>query len=197
MSFLEKNKLLIYAGIGVVVVVVVVAILMKKKESYVYNPPSGTSTGTATNSLTLVSDTNGNLSTVSTVPIGTIVAWYGSTSTIPTGWVLCDGTNGTPNMVGSFPIGANGDFNTGTSASLPLGAIQNPSLSVSAQLQMNLQQWMQDGTIIPDGQAWNGKSEWKTMTRNVYSPGSGGGPAVMTGTFPYSYIAINWIMKVS
>ena len=38
------------------------------------------------------------------VPKGTIVMWYGSE--IPDGWVLCDGDNGTPNLVGRFPLGA-------------------------------------------------------------------------------------------
>ena len=30
------------------------------------------------------------------VPTGFIGMWSGSASTIPTGWALCDGTNGTP-----------------------------------------------------------------------------------------------------
>ncbi len=38
------------------------------------------------------------------VPKGTIVMWYGET--IPDGWLLCDGTNGTPNLIGRFPLGA-------------------------------------------------------------------------------------------
>lgn len=37
------------------------------------------------------------------VPSGTIVMWNGTT--IPTGWVLCDGTNGTPDLRGMFIVG--------------------------------------------------------------------------------------------
>ena len=40
------------------------------------------------------------------VPRGTIVMWFGSTSNIPSGWADCNGTGGTPNMVGMFPRGA-------------------------------------------------------------------------------------------
>ena len=47
-----------------------------------------------------------------TVPIGTIVMWYGSTKDIPYGWEICDGTasvhNPTilkPDLMGRFPIG--------------------------------------------------------------------------------------------
>ena len=38
--------------------------------------------------------------------IGTIVLWNG---TVPEGWQICDGTNGTPNMVGAYAVGAYGD----------------------------------------------------------------------------------------
>lgn len=37
-------------------------------------------------------------------PAGTVMAYYGST--IPSGWVLCDGTNGTPDLRGYFIRGA-------------------------------------------------------------------------------------------
>jgi len=40
----------------------------------------------------------------SIVPKGTIVMWSGST--LPNGWLLCDGTNGTPNLVNNFVMGA-------------------------------------------------------------------------------------------
>lgn len=39
--------------------------------------------------------------------VGQICAYYGLTTDIPTGWVLCDGRNGTPNLVGRFPLGWN------------------------------------------------------------------------------------------
>ena len=39
------------------------------------------------------------------VPLGTIVMWSGKANTIPDGWQICDGNNGTPNLVGRFVIG--------------------------------------------------------------------------------------------
>lgn len=33
---------------------------------------------------------------------GMIIMWHGSTDTIPEGWYLCDGKNGTPNLIGKF-----------------------------------------------------------------------------------------------
>lgn len=40
------------------------------------------------------------------VPVGGIIMWSGSVGSIPTGWRLCDGTNGTPNLRDRFIVGA-------------------------------------------------------------------------------------------
>jgi hypothetical protein len=33
---------------------------------------------------------------------GMIVMWSGTAETIPEGWAICDGTNGTPNLIDKF-----------------------------------------------------------------------------------------------
>jgi len=43
---------------------------------------------------------------VYSVPSGGIIMWSGSIGSIPTGWYLCDGTNGTPNLRDRFVVGA-------------------------------------------------------------------------------------------
>jgi len=43
------------------------------------------------------------------IPSGTIVIWSGSISSIPDGWVLCDGNNGTPDLTGRFVVHADAD----------------------------------------------------------------------------------------
>ena len=51
------------------------------------------------------------------VPIGAITLWMGTTA--PSGWAICNGTNGTPDMRGLLPIGQNGSYalnSTGGSA---------------------------------------------------------------------------------
>lgn len=40
------------------------------------------------------------------VPSGAILLWSGSVASIPTGFVICDGTNNTPDLRNSFVIGA-------------------------------------------------------------------------------------------
>lgn len=39
------------------------------------------------------------------VPIGIIVAWNGPIEEIPDGWYLCNGENGTPNLIDRFIMG--------------------------------------------------------------------------------------------
>lgn len=47
------------------------------------------------------------------IPDGGIIMWSGAIADIPTGWALCDGLNGTPNLVSSFIIGAGGNYAPG------------------------------------------------------------------------------------
>lgn len=46
-------------------------------------------------------------------PSGGIVMWSGSIASIPTGWALCNGTNGTPNLVDRFIVGAGSSYGVG------------------------------------------------------------------------------------
>lgn len=43
------------------------------------------------------------------IPSGLIAMWHGSIATIPDGWVLCNGDNGTPDLRDRFVIGATSD----------------------------------------------------------------------------------------
>lgn len=55
----------------------------------------------------LASAGTGNSPTwVSSIPSGVIVMWSGSIASIPSGWYLCNGSNGTPDLRNKFVIGA-------------------------------------------------------------------------------------------
>ena len=47
------------------------------------------------------------------VPTGAIMMWSGASTAIPTGWVLCDGTNNTPDLRNRFVIGAGSTYAVG------------------------------------------------------------------------------------
>jgi len=47
------------------------------------------------------------------MPSGGIIMWSGSTTNIPTGWTLCDGTDGAPDLRDRFIAGAGGQYASG------------------------------------------------------------------------------------
>jgi len=44
---------------------------------------------------------------------GVICLWYGAIVNIPTGWVLCNGANGTPDLRNRFIVGSGNSYNPG------------------------------------------------------------------------------------
>jgi hypothetical protein len=44
------------------------------------------------------------------IPSGAIVMWSGSIASIPSGWYLCNGSNGTPNLQDQFVVGAGSTY---------------------------------------------------------------------------------------
>ena len=43
-------------------------------------------------------------------PIGGIILWSGSVASIPSGWALCNGSNGTPDLRNRFVVGAGSTY---------------------------------------------------------------------------------------
>ena len=67
-----------------------------------------------------------NITTSKTVrdpfPVGGIIMWSGSIATIPSGWFLCNGSNGTPDLRDRFIIGASQD-NSGVASTNVTGSL--------------------------------------------------------------------------
>lgn len=47
------------------------------------------------------------------LPAGSIIMWSGAAATVPGGWQLCDGSNGTPDLRNRFVVGAGANYNVG------------------------------------------------------------------------------------
>lgn len=83
------------------------------------NIASPTFTGAPKAPTAVVTTANTQIATTafvhSVLPTGIILMWSGSAATIPTGWALCNGSNGTPNLTDRFIIGAGATYTPGSS----------------------------------------------------------------------------------
>ena len=110
----------------------------------------------------------------SVLPRGTIVMWGGSVASIPTGWQLCDSSNGTPNLQGQFIVGAsattgiwNTPGNVGGSTSVTLTTENLPSHTHLATLSGATDQGgAHNHTVIDPGHAHAMSPGYQTGTNS-------------------------------
>jgi len=130
------------------------------------------------------------------VPTGLISMWSGAVSAVPSGWVICDGSNSTPNLTDKFVIHASADSgatydvgDTGGSTSTGshvLTVAETPAHTHSYQ-RADI-----TGVQGPGGavSVWSGSA---IPSRDTSSSGSGGGHT-HTASLP-PYYALAYIMK--
>jgi microcystin-dependent protein len=155
----------------------------------------------------------GNLGGKDEFPIGGIIMW--SSSTIPDGWAVCNGSNGTPDLRDRFVAGAGNSYAvgaTGGSNSVTLTTAQLPSHAHSRSLSVNssgshghsaytaVARGPYSETFM-DGFAWgpsgtstssNSFTHSHTLTGDTGSSGSGG---AHENRPPYR--GLNYIMRLS
>lgn len=127
-----------------------------------------------------VTATATQINTASThyVPTGGIIMWSGSVLAIPTGWALCDGTDGTPNLqdrfvvgVGvnsTYDIGDTGGANTATLSEANMPAHTHSSGTLSGTTN-------ETGAHIHEmtGGVGSGRSDFFGGSENDYGAGKG------------------------
>lgn len=60
------------------------------------------------------------------MPVGSIIMFNGKAEEIPSGWAICDGTNGTPNLIDRFVLASTYAGGTGGQAQITLTVSQLP-----------------------------------------------------------------------
>lgn len=98
---------------------------------------------------TSITNTNNNLA--SAVPTGMVMMWSGASSAIPSGYVLCDGSNSTPDLRDRFVVGAGNSYavgNTGGASTVQLSLAEMPQHSHSYTDLYVLQQALSPGIDI-------------------------------------------------
>jgi hypothetical protein len=153
----------------------------------------------------LLGDTFGSKAS-GTIPIGGIIMWSGSVASVPTGWSICNGENGTPNLVDRFIVGAGSGYAvaaTGGSAdatlvshshtgSTDIGGVHNHTFSAILQV---------GGNFVLDGgnDAVFNPSTGTTSNHNghqhTFTTSTEGSSATNANLPPY--YALAFIMRVS
>ncbi len=147
-----------------------------------------TSTGFA---LISSADGNSNYNYTSLVPAGTIMAYNGSTA--PNGWVLCDGTNGTPNLKGRFILGAGSNTSLTTRTLGQTGGAETVTLTVD---QIPAHNHRFAGANAPKERDLNGSGGSKTFASeaNIEADTNNTGGGKSHENMPPFYV-LTYIMK--
>ena len=115
--------------------------------------------------ITLASDTANAFVT------GMIVPFYGALGNIPTGWHLCDGTNGTPDLRNNFVVGAGSSYTLGQAVTIsPAGSTSAVSAGTPTITPFSLTTAQLPAHAHPFDYFTNGSS-----SNYFFDPGSGPG----------------------
>ena len=124
-----------------------------------------------------------NLPTPTAFVSGMIILWSGATNAIPSGWVICDGNNSTPDLRDRFVVGAGNNYSVGAT-----GGATTDSISVSVSI---------SGTTgSPSATDMAGFPNAKNLATGSHThsfSGSGSGSATVDTLPPY--YALAYIMK--
>ena len=124
--------------------------------------------------------TGGGGSGGASVPSGSILMWSGTIATIPTGFQICDGTNGTPDLRDKFVVGARQDSAGLAKTNIGGSLVQTGGHVVQAT-----------GTTFAVTAGTGGTSAWSSAHTGL--PLSGGFP--VTDYLP-PFFALAYIMKL-
>ena len=120
------------------------------------------------------------------VPSGIISMWSGLVGAIPSGWVICDGTNSTPNLTGKFIKAATTAGGTGGSATTGAHTLSTSEMPSHSH---TLNQYVTGDTNHTGGGNRN------LLLGGTWTTSSTGGGGSHTHTSEPEYFALIYIMK--
>jgi len=142
----------------------------------------------------------------STLPTGMILLWSGSIGSIPTGYYLCDGNNGTPDLRDRFLVGAGNTYSvnqTGGSADAIVVSHTHTATSTSTVTDPGHNHTAQGTTAPPFASGGNAAFSSATVTTSTATTGITVATATTNATSGTSgtganlppYYALAYIMK--
>jgi len=138
-----------------------------------YSLITDNSAAVAANTVNIAANTAA-IAAIASVPSGVILMWSGLLSAIPSGWVLCDGTGGTPNLIAKFIRGVATDAtNPGTT-----GGADTVTLSAA---ESGLVSHSHSSSVSDGGHTHTGN------TRGTTNSGNGASQAAISSGPSYSF----------
>ena len=126
------------------------------------------------------------------IPSGIIVMWHGSIASIPSGWVLCNGSNGTPDLRNQFIVGANADVSGNAESTISGSAAQSGGSTTITQA--NIPNY--NITVPTTTSSWNSSPDGSQFPGGV---GSNTAATINSGgsgtAYVQPYYALAFIMK--
>jgi hypothetical protein len=95
--------------------------------------------------VTVYYETEASTGSGGAIPSGVIMLWSGASNAIPTGYVLCDGNNSTPDLRDKFVVGASDISGTGSWPSVGVGSTGG---SANATLPTHTHYTVRDTTVV-------------------------------------------------
>ena len=72
--------------------------------------PLAPTAASGTNNTQIATTAFATAAAAAALPVGGIIMWSGSIASIPSGWALCNGSNGTPDLRNRFVVGAGSTY---------------------------------------------------------------------------------------
>jgi len=160
-------------------------------------------TGTATAPTVSVTDDSTNIATTAFVrdilPSGVIVMWSGSIVSIPSGWLLCNGASGTPDLRNRFVVGAGSTYAVGATGGSADAVVVSHTHTATVTDPGHFHQYDKASNKIsfdPGGETFNSHTVTNTTTNTtgITVANSTTGVSGTNANLP-PYYALAYIMK--
>ena len=150
----------------------------------------------------LVSAGSGNTPTWgSGIPSGVIVLWSGSIASIPSGWYLCNGSNGTPDLRNRFVVGAGSTYSVGGTGGSADAIVVSHTHTATVTDPGHSHTYFRNNVVVGDSSEGNNHLDYNDQSQSTSSSTTGISVAISTtgssGTnanLP-PYYALAYIMK--
>jgi len=153
--------------------------------------------------------TSGSFVGGGTIPVGGIIMWSGTIANIPTGWALCNGSNGTPDLRNRFIVGASvenasGNYSWNSSSGVVSGnyGVNQTGGSVAHQLTIAELASHNHTLRVSTGSVGNGSPAARGGTGDTTLGADGADPVGLNGGNQFHenrppYYALAFIMRIA